>query len=284
MPIVLGTISTNREKSPPKFDMLGTALNNIVLTYSTFPFTLIGFGLYAELDPVFLTLEHFPSSPHPLISTSAWKYILLLPLRILVNTPSAMQTSRILALAICTCAVALHLILGVISALNRSPISLNLARARLNLTHYTHLNVIMAMFYDTFSCGLALTLSAGFVICVGFNFVTIKLYRIIPMPLFAFYPMGAVLVSVVIAVVLPIVIEVYESSKPLGEKWELQLASSVKMEEVKWIRKRIRSIRPLKVFAGLFGTNFFFLEMATKGSYYASIVDYTISALLSINI
>lgn len=104
------------------------------------------------------------------------------------------------------------------------------------------------------------------------------------MPLFAFYPMGAVLVSVVIAVVLPIVIEVYESSKPLGEKWELQLASSVKMEEVKWIRKRIRSIRPLKVFAGLFGTNFFFLEMATKGSYYASIVDYTISALLSINI
>ncbi|OXA42867.1 hypothetical protein Fcan01_22392 [Folsomia candida] len=277
-------IDTKSKGQPSaKFDLLGIVLNHMVLNCATIPFTAGFFGPYVELDPVYICLKYLPSPLSQLVDIYPWNYVLL-PYRILVTMVATVEINRIAAHVFCSSTVAFHLIFSSITALTRSPLTLNVSRVQKTLTQYTQLNLIMTLLYDFFATTTAVMMSTTGVWCVLLNFATIKMYSSVSMPYFALIPVSAIAAHLAVGVLTPIVVEVYEGSQPILARWELQLAPFSKVGEVKWMKKRLRALRLLKVFFGLFGVNFFFLQESTRGSYYSAIVDYTINAMLSITV
>ncbi|OXA38405.1 hypothetical protein Fcan01_26852 [Folsomia candida] len=268
---------------PAKFDLLGVALNNMVLHCSTLPFAAGVFAAYAELDPLYILIKYFPSPLSHLVDSYPWNYVSL-TVRVLLNIVSTTELNRIAANVFCSFTIALHLIFSIISALSRIPVTLNMTRVRKTLTEYIQLNLIMTLLYDSFASTTAVMMSAMGVWCVMLNLGVAKINSIISMPCFILLLVSAIAAHLAVGILTPIGVEVYEGSKPIPKRWELQMAYYSEVEKVKWMRKRIRALRPLQVYFGLFEVNFFFLQQSTQGSYYEAIVNYTINAMLSVNV
>ncbi|OXA55304.1 hypothetical protein Fcan01_08767 [Folsomia candida] len=235
----LPNIYTNPKEGQPsaKFDLLGNVLNHMVRNCATFSFTTGFFSLYVDLDPGYICIKYLPSRLSQLVDVYPWNYVLL-PHRILFAMVATVEINRIAAHVFCSFTVAFHLIFSSITALTRSPLTLNMSRVQKTLTQYTQLNLIMTLLYDSFATTIAVMMSTIWICCVLLNFATIKMYSYISMPFFALIPVSAIAAHLGVGVLMPILVEVYEGSQPIRARWELQLATFSKVGEVKWLTKR----------------------------------------------
>lgn len=131
---------------------------------------------------------------------------------------------------------------------------------------------------DFFANIAAILMGSAIILSVLFNFMSIKLYSVIPMPLYLFFPSVAVLIPVIADTLMPLSIRVNEKAQNLKEKWSRNFVHSAGR---KYLRRKLMGINPLHILCGIGGFNFLKLIKSTKAWFYAQILNYSISALLT---
>lgn len=189
---------------------------------------------------------------------------------------------RTFSLAVCGLTMSVRLVNYVISEMEN-----NSARLALSPTHafqtfqtYVELEIVLSLAYDITARASAWLMTVGLSCSVMFNFFTIGLHRAIPFPLYLYFPSVAGMIPFVIDALLPVAINVYENGCKIKCGWERSIASFSWCNK-KWLRRRVRAVRPVRIYAGILGYNFFWLKRETKSTYYSTIVEVTIDALLS---
>ncbi|OXA38407.1 hypothetical protein Fcan01_26850 [Folsomia candida] len=73
----LSLMQKKEDQLSAKSDLLGVALNHILLTCATVPFTAVFVATYVELDPLYIWMKYIPSSVNQLIDSYPWTYVIL---------------------------------------------------------------------------------------------------------------------------------------------------------------------------------------------------------------
>jgi hypothetical protein len=148
---------------------------------------------------------------------------------------------------------------------------------------YNGLIIILQQSIDFLGPAIAFLMTAGFGICVCSNFATLKvLPDTFPFPFFYIFPLLAIFTPLMISIVLPEGILCHELTDVLLVKWRSSVYSVwSNPSNRKYVVRRLRALRTLDVPVGIAGYNFFYIERDTKVSFYTSIMDNTVNAVLS---
>lgn len=257
--------------SQHKIDVLGVFLNINVVLFSLYPFFLSTFIIYFGFDPVYNFAKYVV-----LLDTNNFLWLVaIFPIR-LIQVPPTFQIARLFALMICMVSLSAILFLDAIHELDLWGFSRR--RADLLIRRYQHLAVALQHVTEFFATISAVLMMLGLVLSVLFNFMSVKLYGLIPMPLCLFFPSVAVLIPFMFDTLLPFGIRINETSVELGVKWWRSLGV---LGDRKYLRKKLRAIRPLCCNCGVVGFIFFKFTNSIKIWFYEQICSYTITALLS---
>jgi hypothetical protein len=124
-------------------------------------------------------------------------------------------------------------------------------------------------------------LFVGTALSVIANFTTIRAFQIFPWYLYVFCPSLSILILLIIQLLLPFGINCHENSEAMLRQWK----SNPIYAKGKYLRRKLKSLRSLRWYAGLTGfyeCNFFLIQDSFKTAYYAVILDYTINLILFI--
>jgi len=131
--------------------------------------------------------------------------------------------------------------------------------------------------------GMQLTLFAmlgvGLFGTVLMNYGTLKLYSVIPLVGYTIFPLLSCLSLCLIQITLSNAIKIYENSAGVLESFGRSLINPCGR---KYLLRKLRSLRPAGMECGVAGHRFITIKRCTKVEYYYSIVDFTITAVLSI--
>lgn len=127
------------------------------------------------------------------------------------------------------------------------------------------------------SIATALLMLIGMVLSILCNFASIKLRHSIPMPFFLFFPIVAAIIPIIINALVPTAIQCRSLSEELLHKWRRRLPLPWKS----LMKRKLAASKPIIFYAGLFGFHFFPLKKDTKSTYYDTISNFTISAILA---
>jgi hypothetical protein len=132
--------------------------------------------------------------------------------------------------------------------------------------------------------GAGAGLSIAFVLGMSTNFATIRLYHLVPIHLYVLFPVVSCIVVIVVHFTMPLAIQVYEETSAMLE--ERTSLVSTRVGDKRFLARRIKAMIPLagNVGTGLFDYRFFKVKKSTRVTYYYACVDYTITALLSIQL
>lgn len=147
------------------------------------------------------------------------------------------------------------------------------------LTKYNCLTIILQIVSDVSASAAAVLMLLGLVLSVTFNFLTVKMRSVLPLPYYLVCPMAAGIIPVAIQILVPVAIRIFEDSAKLMQTWRFALKRTW---DRKYLRRRLRACKAAKIYAGVFKFNFFHLSRSTKGTFWYAIVDYTITALISV--
>jgi hypothetical protein len=153
------------------------------------------------------------------------------------------------------------------------------------LSVYNGLIIILQQSCAILSSVAAYLMAAGFGICVTSNLITLKFRtNTIPFPFFYFFPLFSVIAPLVINFVLPEAILCHELTNDLLVKWRSSVHSvwSNKSNR-KYVARRLKALRTMDFPVGIAGFHWFQIVRETKVVFYASIVDNTINAVLSVS-
>jgi hypothetical protein len=153
-----------------------------------------------------------------------------------------------------------------------------------HLRVYNGLIITVQQSTDFLSPVVAYLMAAGFGICVTSNLITLKFRTdTIPFPFFYFFPVFSVIAPLVINFVLSEAILCHELTNDLLAKWRCSVNSmwSNKANR-KYVARRLKALRTLDFPVGIAGFHCFHIVRETKVGFYASIVDNTINAVLSV--
>jgi hypothetical protein len=135
---------------------------------------------------------------------------------------------------------------------------------------YGHIGFIIGAFMLT-----------GWILSVLFNFATLKMHHIIPMPLYLYFPSISILIPITIHFMLKMGIDVHTiSHEMVVKRWGRVVCIS---GNKKYVRRRIKATKVLRVHGGFLGFKVYDLTKSTKATYYEAILIYTINALLAID-
>lgn len=258
-------------------DFLGITLNACVTALAIYPITSI-FFIYEGLDPLYLLAKYMIFS-----SRSNSQFVIIVTLFRLLIIISFIQICRLFALIFCAITVLCHVVLSCINWMTRTSRKLIFGRdsARRILLGHDKLQIIIQNVQTEISSLQAVVLLTGLVLSICFNFVTIKMYHVIPMPLYLFFPAVGITIPIIIQIMLPMLIDVYEEGVVLDWRWRCTLLAT---KDRKHLKKKLKGIKILRLYAGLNDHLFFFTKMSTKSMYYYTILSYTISSLLSMQV
>ncbi|OXA45028.1 hypothetical protein Fcan01_20330 [Folsomia candida] len=203
--------------------------------------------------------------------------------RILTFVPIS-ETCRGAAYMICIAAIITHLGLGCIARI-QSSCGILMRKRRTEVDQYlvkvTSCRICFS-FGDVFMTPLvSTTMMIGLIACIVLNFATLKMYGIIPVALFPYFPSLLGVFYVVKSILLNMVIDVYEDGRVLYNKW---VWVSARSWDKPYLTRKLRGIQIPRIYGGLMGFNFYECTADTKIAYYDVILNYTITALLSINL
>jgi len=144
---------------------------------------------------------------------------------------------------------------------------------------YARVRLILRITSNSQGVSTAALMWAGLVLSVCVNFACLKLHSIIPMPLFLVFPTISILIPTIVAETLPDAINCFEKSRELIKNWGTRTMTR-KVNNAFYLKK-VRSLRPLKLYAKVPGYNLFLLKKSTQATYYSIIIIYTVNGLIS---
>lgn len=98
---------------------------------------------------------------------------------------------------------------------------------------------------------------------------------------YLYYPVIAVMMTAMVEMTLPLLVDVYEDSREIHAKWRGMLGIS---GDMKYFKRKLRSISVIAVYGGINSYNFYKCKKSTKLTYISAVLNYTITATLSIDI
>jgi len=100
----------------------------------------------------------------------------------------------------------------------------------------------------------------------------------IPMPIYLICPTGIVGGVLIAQLLFPVATEIHEKCKAL---LTLAVRSNMLRTNNKYIARKLKSLQPATANAGFNGYLFFKLSRSAEARFYATVIDYTVTALLS---
>lgn len=121
----------------------------------------------------------------------------------------------------------------------------------------------------------------GLQLSVGFNFTTIRFlgYGINPMH-YAIFPFCALLTMAAIQMLLPAAVGINTKSAEFLTLMKIG-ATRVEGGKKKYITRILKAMRDIKLYAGVDDTYFFNLDKTVQGTYMNSILDWTVTLLMT---
>lgn len=99
-------------------------------------------------------------------------------------------------------------------------------------------------------------MSSGLFLCAGLNFATIRFLSFgMPLLYYIVFPIFAALVLVIISSLLPLAINVHQNSAAILDIWTCSVPGGRK--ENPWLRKKLKSMRTIRVYVGVAGFYFY---------------------------
>lgn len=250
-------------------------MNLIAYNFAAVPYFSTLFFILFQLDPLHVFGEViFLRTGHK------FGYVLL-PCRIILLLCPLLQLCRLIPFLASTLLIYVKSVQGLTKFLKlcHFQITKSIFRSDELFNLYGTLQIISQLFYELSSVIIAVLAGSGFVNCVVFNFVSLKMYHLIPIQLYPVFPFVSLVTISIIQILVPEAIAVFENAESMIAKWRQSLALS---RDLKYLKRKIRATRTVRIYAGLFSYNFFHFKMSTKGTFFSQIVSYTITALLSV--
>ncbi|OXA49359.1 hypothetical protein Fcan01_15641 [Folsomia candida] len=273
-------LAVGRPLLPGKLDILGLILNSVVALFSIYPYFSTCFALYSEYDPLIIWRKVLlpPSSQTSFLFEFAFHF-----LRLLLFFPSTLQICRLFPILVMGSTVGCLLIRSCINAFDRTPLRIGQGHHAISamLRNYLKLEIVLQLYYQMSSTCASTLMGVGLMLEVVVNFITLKMIHIIPMPLYLVCPSLAILIPAIIHLLLPMAVDIHGKTGKVIEKWRRHAVISL---DKKYLTRRLRSTKPLKFSAGLFGFNFYPIVRNTKATYYGAIIYYSTTALLSVKV
>lgn len=230
-----------------------------------------------DLDPYILTCRY-------LLSTDSFRSICIKghPLALVLLILPFTQICYLFTYMVCFGTMRNHLLLTCLNYLHKTR-----RRILWNLrcfvfykyfSAYAGIQIALQVAPAAFGGFLLALMAFGLLIGIMCNFVTLKMQMLIPAPFYYVFPTLSILVVVIIRVMLPMMISVYEVAKELHFGWERSLGVA---RNVTYLRRKVRSIRTVRLEGELFHFKFYKLQRSTMPLFSAALVNYTITALLS---
>lgn len=274
-------------------------LHIVVHVAQAYQYFAVVIFIYFELDPIYLVQKHiFPiilnylsyystlftklvvppnSNPDFKLSDILWFLA-----RLLQIIPCA-QVCLALSWTVILFTVIAHLALQCIESMDTGCHNI-LLRNRYHVDQhicgYAALRIIVLMATVEIGAVISLFMTIGMIMCIILNYVTIKLYALLPPMIYIICAVLAILLPGVILVMLPMIVDIHENGRRVVDKWKDLLS---RRDDKKYLVRRVRSIKLLCVHAELFGFKVFKCQKSTKRIYYFAIVNYTWTALLSVD-
>lgn len=146
---------------------------------------------------------------------------------------------------------------------------------------FTHIQVQLAI--KSFACyqelGVLALMTVGLLVFIFSNFATVRFFGVVPFVVFVFFPSVSFLVALIVNFTLPLTHKQYEDSIELLRRSAGALSP---MGRGKYLRRKIRAVRPHRLSVGVNGSNMFCLNRETKVEYFQNAIYYTITLLLSV--
>jgi hypothetical protein len=245
-------------------------------------FVLGAFLTFLDVDTIFLVFKVLGLSP----ARGSFIHSFLLPFRFVLQSICMYAMARSVAFVLAISVLELKIITRCIKLLQESVFKVwkcSNSDFQKQINVYQCLNIIVSGYLDIFSNPCAfINMAVGLALEVASVFVIIRirvLLQISPPTYFAITIL-AVMMPLVANTELPDTIRVAEDTKMMLRNWNLKFTLISK--DRKYYIKKLRSLRPCRIYAGLGNVHFYPLVKSTKVTYYSLIIYYVIDALISV--
>lgn len=272
-----GTSKTlNVDKKQDDTKLLSNVLVVLVRSFATYRFVYLLIQFFLELDPFSFPLRElnekfqFHSLTLFVIYTIQFVYLW-------INGFEILATLSLIVLLL------LAMLRSVYAALlQESERPFATTPKKINVWIKTHLEAQLALReFATFQeLGTLFLMLIGLVVFLVANFVTIKLYDSLPFPVYAFFVSLSFVVALIVNLTLPLAHGLIEVSTELKRIWGASLVGQDGIE-AKCVRRRLKGVKPIRIWAGLGSSRMFCLNKETKVQYFEQVIDNTVNVLLS---
>lgn len=279
---------------PAKYDSLGIALNAMIILPSASQYLIGIAGMYFKLDPVYLVQKYVSplileawNSGRDVATLENYQDFSLSEICWLIARSSQIittaQACRALPWMDVMTTLLVHLVLQCIERLDSASERILLqsqGRVERYFGRYSALKIIFLVSAVETGALVSIMMAMGMILSIMCNFTSVKLYGTIPTMVYVSCTLVGVLIQVFVHVMVPMAVNVYEMGKGVAEKWKGLLGRS---GNKKYLVRRVKSIKVLGLYAELFGFKMFRCQKSTKRRYYYAILEYTCTALLSLD-
>lgn len=249
-------------------------VNAIPVLFAPFGFIIPICGIYLGLD-TYSMLENY-------LIPDRWRHVVkfvLIPFKLSL-IGAGLFSARVFSLLISFPALASDFMFAAISSLSKRAGILKTSKATKYLVNYSSCQIILTIMSPFSAPCVATILFYSFILTILNNFISLKMYHVIPLPPFAYFPMSAVLIPTMVRIVVPMMISIHTDSTNLIDQWGHIL---VKTCDKKYIARLIKAQRRLQIYAGFAQHNCFSCVRSTLPTYFEAVLNYTITALMSID-
>jgi hypothetical protein len=242
------------------------------------------FITFLDVDPIFLFFKVLELSP----VRASFIHSFLLAFRFVLQSLLMYATARSVAFVLDVTVLGLKIITRCIKLLQESVLKVwkcsnSFASFQKQINVYRCLNIIVYGYLDIFSNPFAFAIMAtGLALEVALVFIIIRIRVLFEISLPTYF--AAIILAVIVALLaeaeLPEAIWVAEDTKMMLRNWNLRFAHL--RRDRKYYIKKLRSLRPCTIYAGLGSVNFYPFVKSTKVTYYSLIIYYVINTLISV--
>jgi hypothetical protein len=269
-----------------RLDIIGILLHVTVI--SLFCMSLLSVSIILlDCDPIYLLLKSLSLAPTPRTFSSFLLFIFRFALYTSLDFAIARSVSFVMIWAILILEILLHCI-----EMSRKRVSVMMNWNRPNsfkrfhehLYLYQSLNLITFGYLRVFSPSFVIAImSAGLGLEIASVFAIIRLQSLIEFawPMYGTFVIMAVVVPLMADAELPKAIRIFENTEAILRKWKLKMTFAVRGDK-RYYLKKIASLRPCSIYAGLGDVMFFPLRKSTKTTYYGLMIYYVTNALISV--
>jgi hypothetical protein len=236
-----------------------------------------------DCDPIYLLLKVLSLTPTPGNVHSFLFLLFRFALIALLHYAIARSISFVMIWAILILEILLHCI-----EMSRKKVSVNWTSSfktfQKHLHLYQMLNLIVFSYVGVFSTPITIAdMTTGLLLETATVFAIIRLQALIEVawPMYGGFVILAVVVPLLADAELPEAIRIFDNTETILRKWKLKMTFGARRDR-RYYFKKIASLRPCSMYAGLGDVIFFPLRKSTKTTYYGLIIYYVISALISV--